>query len=66
MSIKYGDPIMSLRMPADQIAGLKIAAERDGIPVSGIIRELVYRYLKENGITGKIKQLEGQTTIEDQ
>lgn len=58
-----GRPIISLRMPREQIQGLQILARQQGRTVSDILRELVEQTLKENHIRTAPEQLDGQLSV---
>ena len=56
----YGDPVLTLRLPAWQINGLKQVAKTEDTTVSALIREMVTTLLKEHGVTSEpVKQIDG-------
>ena len=60
----YGDPVMTVRLPAWQIAGLKIVAREENTTSSELIRSYVAALLRDHGITGAETQpVEGQCTL---
>lgn len=61
---RYGDPILTARLPRWQIVGLKVMAEETGRTVSEIIREHVAAYLAENGITESLTKIAGQIEMD--
>lgn len=65
MPQKYGDPIMTLRLPTWMISGIKLVARKEGTTVSEIIRDMVAAVLAENGITERGMQvIEGQIKLD--
>ena len=61
----YGDPILTVRMPAWQITGLKLVARKENSTPSELIRDMVAAILAENGITEKgIKVIDGQIRLD--
>ena len=58
-----GRPIITLRLDAGRIAALKICARGHGLTVSDLIRQLIDKQLKEDGITASTEQLPGQLTM---
>lgn len=50
---EYGDPVVTVRMPKWQIAGLKLVARKEHTTPSELIRDMVAAVLYENGITPK-------------
>ena len=64
---QWGDPVITLRIPAWQIAGLKRVAADTNSTVSALIREQIDTLLYVNGITeGKNEPiLDGQVSVKD-
>lgn len=63
---QWGDPVITLRIPAWQISGLKMLAKRTGTSVSALIREQIDSVLWINGIKGpEPEQLPGQISVKD-
>lgn len=64
---QWGDPVITLRIPAWQIAGLKRVAADTNSTVSALIREQIDTLLYVNGITdGKTAPtLDGQISSKD-
>ena len=61
----YGDPVLTLRMPAWQITGLKLVARKENTTPSELIRDMVAAILAENGITeAGMKVIEGQIKLD--
>ena len=58
-----GRPIITLRLDAGRIAALKMAADRHGVTVSDLIRQLIDDQLSRDGISPTSKPLEGQLSI---
>ena len=62
---RYGDPVLTLRVPRETIAGLKISARRRGETTSQVIRDLVNEHLREEGISVPREELPGQMHIDE-
>ena len=64
---QWGDPVITLRLPAWQIAGLKRIAADSNSTVSALIREQIDTLLYVNGITEDKKApiLDGQVSTKD-
>ena len=61
----YGDPVMTLRLPAWMISGLKQVALKENTSVSALIREMVVTLLDENGIYPDAdRPIDGQCTMD--
>ena len=58
-----GRPIITLRLDAGRIAALKMAANRHGLTVSDLIRQLIDDQLKQDGISVTSEPLPGQVSI---
>lgn len=67
MPEKYrGNPIMTLRLPSWQVAGLKWLANNRQTSVSTLIRTMIENLLEENGITeGFPSEIPGQIRTSD-
>jgi len=64
MAKKYrGRPIITLRLDAARIAALKMAANKHGLTVSDLIRQLIDDQLKQDGISVTSEPLPGQVGI---
>ena len=62
---RYGDPILTIRMPAWQISGLKLVARKEKTTPSALIRDIVAAVLHENGITEKgMEVIKGQISMD--
>ena len=60
-----GDPVMTLRLPAWMISGLKHVALKEDTTVSALIREMVEALLKERGIHPDAdRPIDGQCTLD--
>lgn len=64
-SKRYGDPVLTLRIPKESLAALKLLAARESTSVSGILRALIDQRLKESGITPAPVPVDGQITSID-
>ena len=61
----YGDPVMTLRLPAWMISGLKQVALKEDTSVSALIREMVEALLKEHGIHADAdRPIDGQCSMD--
>ena len=58
-----GRPIITLRLDAPRIAALKMAADKHGLTVSDLLRQLIEYQLKQDGITISSDPLPGQMTM---
>ena len=58
-----GRPIITLRLDVGRIAALKMAADRHGVTVSDLLRQLIDDQLSRDGISPASKPLEGQMSI---
>ena len=58
-----GKPIITLRLDAPRITALKMAADRHGLTVSDLLRQLIEDQLKQDGITISSEPLPGQMTM---
>ena len=58
-----GRPIITLRLDAARIAALKMAANKHGLTVSDLIRQLIDDQLKQDGISVSSEPLPGQVSI---
>jgi len=58
-----GRPIITLRLDAARIAALKMAANKHGLTVSDLIRQLIDDQLKQDGISVTSEPLPGQVGI---
>ncbi len=47
---EYGDPVVTLRLPAGMIAAAKMLARRDDTSFSGLVRDLLSDRLDQEGI----------------
>ena len=63
--VSYGDPVLTLRLPAWMISGLKQVALKEDTSVSALIREMVEALLKEHGIHADAdRPIDGQCTMD--
>lgn len=58
-----GRPIITLRLDPPTIAALKIAANRHGMTVSDLLRQLIDEQLRRDGISTTPAQIDGQLTM---
>ncbi len=58
-----GRPIITLRLDAGRIAALKMAANRHGLTVSDLLRQLIDDQLKQDGISVTSEPLPGQLSM---
>ena len=58
-----GRPIITLRLPREYIAGLKILAREEGTTVSDLLRDLIKGELDAHHISVEPKPLEGQIRV---
>lgn len=58
-----GRPIITLRLDAGRIAALKMAANKHGLTVSDLIRQLIDNQLKQDGISVTSVPLPGQVSM---
>lgn len=58
-----GRPIITLRLDAPRIAALKMAADKHGLTVSDLLRQLIDEQLSRDGITANSEPLPGQLTM---
>lgn len=58
-----GRPIIALRLDPPTIAALKIAANRHGLTVSDLIRQLIEEQLRRDGISTSPAPIEGQISM---
>ena len=66
MSKHWGDPVITLRIPAWQVSGLKIVAKNANTTVSALIREQIESILWANGIAApSAQQIDGQISTKD-
>ena len=64
---QWGDPVITLRLPAWQIAGLKRIAADSNSTVSALIREQIDTLLYVNGFSAgnTASTLDGQVSVKD-
>ena len=58
-----GRPIIALRLDAARIAALKMAANRHGLTVSDLLRQLIDEQLSKDGIPTTSEPLPGQMSM---
>lgn len=63
MPKQRGKPILTLRLSPETITALRISANRHGLTVSDLIRQLIHEQLKADGITASSEPLPGQITM---
>ena len=63
----YGDPVVTLRLPREMIAGARMAAARHDTTLSGLVRDLIADQLDRDGIDwrGASTPTPGQITLEE-
>ena len=65
-SKQWGDPVLTLRLPAWQISGLKKIASEHQTSVSALIRDQIDALLYVNNITAEAERpLDGQIRTSD-
>lgn len=63
--VSYGDPVMTLRLPAWMISGLKQVALKEDTSVSALIRDMVGTCLDQHGIRPDAdRPIDGQCTMD--
>ena len=63
MAKHRGRPIITLRLDAGRIAALKMAADRHGLTVSDLLRQLIDEQLTRDGIPVTSEPLPGQLSM---
>ena len=58
-----GRPILTLRLGSEIIAALKISANRHGLTVSDLLRQLIADQLRNDGISTAYKPIDGQMSM---
>ena len=58
-----GRPIITLRLDAGRITALKMAANKHGLTVSDLLRELIDEQLARDGIPATSEPLPGQMSM---
>ena len=58
-----GRPIITLRLDAGRIAALKMAANKHGLTVSDLLRQLIDEQLSKDGIPTTSEPLPGQMSM---
>jgi hypothetical protein len=63
----YGDPVVTMRLPREMIAGAKMAAARHDTTLSGLVRELIADRLDQDGIPWQMppEPTTGQITLDE-
>jgi hypothetical protein len=63
----YGDPVVTLRLPREMIAGARMAAARHDTTLSGLVRDLIADQLDRDGIDwrGASTPTPGQITLDE-
>lgn len=62
---QYGDPVLTLRVPASMIAGIKIAAREDNTTPSGYIRDMIADDLAQRHININPTPIDGQIDVNE-
>lgn len=65
MSKPWGQPVLTLRLPGEDIRGLKHLAMRRELTVSEIVRDLIEQLLDDEGIPRQPQPLPGQMSIDE-
>jgi hypothetical protein len=63
MAKQRGNPVYTVRLTRQEIAGLKMLADRQGLSTSDILRGLLRDELKRNGISTQEEPIEGQVRL---
>ena len=63
MAKHRGRPILTLRLGPEIIAALKMSANRHGLTVSDLLRQLIDDQLRRDGISTTDKPIDGQIGI---
>ena len=58
-----GNPIVTLRLPAEIINALKICASKHGLTVSDLLRQLIHDQLCRDHIYTRETPIDGQLTM---
>ena len=58
-----GRPILTLRLGPEIIAALKLDANRHGLTVSDLLRQLIDEQLERDGISTASKPIDGQMSM---
>ena len=63
----YGDPVVTMRLPREMIAGARMAAARHDTTLSGLVRDLIADRLNQDGIHWQIptEPTPGQITLDE-
>lgn len=65
MKKPWGQPVLSIRLPGEDIRGLKHLAMKKGLSVSEIVRDLIEQLLDVEGIPRQPQPLPGQMSIDE-
>lgn len=60
----WGQPMLSLRLPAEDIKGLKYLAKETDQTVTDIVRNLIEEHLQDWGAYPPPEQLDGQVRMD--
>ena len=63
MARNRGRPIITLRLDVATIAALKMSANKNGLTVSDLLRQLIDDQLQRDGISATSKPIEGQISM---
>ena len=63
MAKQRGNPVYTVRLTRQEITGLKMLADRQGLSTSDILRGLPRDELKRNGISTQEEPIEGQVRL---
>ena len=63
----YGDPVVTMRLPREMIAGARMAAARHDTTLSGMVRDMIADRLDQDGIDwrGTSTPTQGQITLDE-
>lgn len=62
----YGDPVVTMRLPREMIAAVKMAAARHNMTMSELIRESIADQLERDGIIWQtVETMPGQMSLDE-
>lgn len=65
MTKQYGDPVLTVRIPREKLAMLKLLARQEQTTVTEILRPLIDQRLEESHIQPPTTTIPGQITSTD-
>ena len=67
MTIRYGDPVVTMRLPREMISAARIDAQRHDTTLSGLVRDLIADRLAQDGVSWQTptEPTPGQITLDD-